>query len=57
VFDYIEEHQLPVDNMVYLSDLEVFDYPENPPHYPTLWVSSNMRSNPAPWGETTYLKT
>ena len=57
VFDYIEEHQLPVDNMVYLSDLEVFDYPENPPHYPTLWVSSSMRSNPAPWGETTYLKT
>ena len=57
VFDYIEEHQLPVDNMVYLSDLEVFDCPENPPHYPTLWVSSSMRSNPAPWGETTYLKT
>ena len=57
VFDYIEEHQLPVDNMVYLSDLEVFDYPENPPHYPTLWVSSSMRSDPAPWGETTYLKT
>ena len=57
VFDYIEEHQLPVDNMVYLSDLEIFDYPENPPHYPTLWVSSSMRSDPAPWGETTYLKT
>ena len=57
VFDYIEEHNLPVDNMVYLSDLEVFDYPENPPHYPTLWVSSSMRSDPAPWGDTTYLTT
>ena len=57
VFDYIEKHQLPVDNMVYLSDMEIFDYPENPPHYPTLWVSSSMRSDPAPWGETTYLKT
>lgn len=57
VFDYIEEHQLPVDNMVYLSDLEIFDYPEHPPHYPTLWVSSSMRSDPAPWGDTTYLKT
>jgi len=57
VFDYIEEHQLPVDNMVYLSDMEIFDYPQNPPHYPTLWVSSSMRSDPAPWGETTYLKT
>jgi len=57
VFDYIEEHQSPVDNMVYLSDLEIFDYPEHPPHYPTLWVSSSMRSDPAPWGDTTYLKT
>ena len=57
VFDYIEKHQLPVDNMVYLSDMEIFDYPENPPHYPTLWVSSSMRSDPAPWGDTTYLKT
>ena len=57
VFDYIEEHDLPVDNMVYLSDLEVFDYPENPPHYPTLWVSSSLSSDAAPWGDTTYLTT
>tara|TARA_R100001460_G_scaffold25992_1_gene52395 strand:+ start:187 stop:1311 length:1125 start_codon:yes stop_codon:yes gene_type:complete len=57
VFDYIEEHQLPVDNMVYLSDLEIWDYPENPPHYPTLWVSSYLGSKEAPWGDTTYLTT
>ena len=57
VFDYIEEHQLQVDNMVYLSDLEIWDYPENPPHYPTLWVSSYLGSKEAPWGDTTYLTT
>jgi predicted metal-dependent peptidase len=56
VFEYIETHQLNVDNMVYLSDMCVFDFPEQP-HYPVLWVSSWADAAPAPWGETTYIQT
>jgi predicted metal-dependent peptidase len=56
VFRYIEDHELEVDNMIYLSDMEVWDYPEIEPSYPTLWVSSWDQAKPAPWGETTYLR-
>lgn len=56
VFKYIEDHELEVDNMIYLSDLQVWDYPEHEPNYPTLWVSSWDQAKAAPWGETTYLK-
>jgi len=56
VFKYIEENELEVDNMIYLSDMQVWDYPEIEPDYPTLWVSSWDQAAPAPWGETTYLK-
>jgi predicted metal-dependent peptidase len=56
VFKYIEENELEVDSMIYLSDLEVWDYPEQAPHYPTLWVSSWDQAKPAPFGETTYLR-
>jgi len=56
VFQYIEDNSLNVDNMVYLSDMCVNDYPEEPP-YPTLWVSSWNQAAPAPWGQTTYIQT
>lgn len=56
VFDYIDEHQLPVDNLVYLSDLEIRDYPNEAPDYPVMWVGTNDRVEAAPWGETTYLQ-
>lgn len=55
VFDYIEDNQIDVDQMVYLTDLEVYDFPEEP-HYPVLWVSCWENAKPAPWGETTYLR-
>jgi len=56
VFDYIEENNINVDNMVYFSDMCISDYPECP-HYPTMWVSSYAIGSPAPWGETVFLKT
>lgn len=56
VFNYIAEHQLAVDNLVYLSDLEVSDYPNDAPDYPVLWVGTNDRTPEAPFGETTYLQ-
>jgi len=55
VFDYIEKNNINVDNMVYFSDMCIFDYPDQP-HYPTMWVSSYSRGEPAPFGETVYLK-
>jgi hypothetical protein len=41
--------------MIYLTDLQVFDFPEEP-HYPVLWVSCWENAKAAPWGETTYLR-
>jgi predicted metal-dependent peptidase len=56
VFKYIEENELEVDSMIYLSDLEVWDYPEQAPHYPTA-VGIQLGSGKAStFGETTYLK-
>ena len=54
-FDYVEEHQLPCDNMVVLTDLEISDFPDKP-DYPVLWVSTDIGSDKAPWGEVAILK-
>ena len=51
VFDYIEEERLPVDQMIYMTDLEVSDFPEGVP-YPLLWVSTAPPSERAPVGDT-----
>lgn len=56
VFDYIDEHQLPVDNMVYLTDMGIHDWPDDAPHYPVLWVSTWTRCDDAPFGETTRIE-
>jgi predicted metal-dependent peptidase len=53
VFKYIEENDIPVDNMVYLSDMGIFDFPETAPEYPVLWVSTDERYGDAPFGQTT----
>lgn len=55
VFDYIEDNHIEVDQMVYLTDLQVFDFPDEP-HFPVLWVSCWEQAKSAPWGETTYLR-
>lgn len=55
VFDYIEQNGLPVDHMVYLTDLEIFDFPDRVP-YPLLWVSSAPPSVVAPVGDTVTIK-
>jgi len=55
VFDYIEDKQLPCDNFVGLTDLEISDFPDAP-GYPVLWVSTDIGSDKAPWGEVAILK-
>lgn len=51
VFKYIEDNNLPVDHMIYLTDLEVGDFPSRAP-YPLLWVSTGAAGEKAPIGET-----
>ena len=54
VFDYVREHDLPVDHMIYLTDLEVWDFPSSV-DYPLLWVSSDPTAK-APIGDTVTIK-
>ncbi len=56
VFKYIEENRIPCDQMIVLSDMQIGDFPDVPPRYPVLWVSSDLRSKPAPWGKSTWMK-
>ena len=56
VFDYIAENNINVDNFIYFTYMGIGDYPEHDVGYPILWVSSDMRGEEAPIGETTYLK-
>lgn len=56
VFDYIAENNINVDNFIYFTDMGIGDYPQHDVGYPILWVSSDMRGEEAPIGETTYLK-
>jgi len=54
VFEYIENNNLPCDNFVYLTDLEMYRFPHETPHYPVLWITTNYVK--APFGEITKLK-
>ena len=56
VFNYIAENNINVDNFIYFTDMGIGDYPQQDVGYPILWVSSDMRGEEAPIGETTYLK-
>lgn len=56
VFRYIRDNDLPVDNMVYLTDMGIWDFPDNTPDYPVLWVSTDPQCNDAPFGETTRIQ-
>jgi len=56
VFDYIADNNLPVDNFVYLTDMGIFDFPSQPPHYPVLWVSTDETCDSAPFGELTRIE-
>ena len=53
VFEYVEQNNIEPEALVYLTDLEVYSYPDEPP-YPVLWVSTTP-AEVAPWGQTTYL--
>ena len=56
VFEYVEEKGLEIDQMIYLSDMEVSDhnFPSEAPYYPVLWCSTGAQS--APFGKVLDLR-
>lgn len=53
VFEWIEENLDDCAGVAYLTDL-MGSFPETPPNYPTLWVST-WKNAEAPFGTTTYI--
>ena len=56
LFDYIEKEQMEIDKLIIFSDMEIWDYPKEPPAFPVLWVSVNENGLPAPFGQTIHIK-
>jgi len=57
VFNYIEEHELEVDQLIYFSDMYVDGscFPKKQPDYPVIWVSSGAKYN-VPFGDLIQIK-
>ena len=57
VFDYIEKTGLEIDQLIYMSDMEVYDgcFPEFAPTYPVLWLSTRDEY-PVPFGDLVRVK-
>lgn len=57
VFEYIEEHKLDVDQLIYFSDMYVWDgdFPAKHPDFPVVWCSSGNDYN-VPFGELVKIK-
>ena len=53
VFEYVDEHNIDPECLVYLTDGEC-TWPDDVPYYPVLWVITNPREE-AVWGASTYL--
>mgnify|MGYP003624652022 FL=1 len=56
VFDYIKDNDVEVDSLIYFTDMGIHDFPKEEQQYPVLWVSTDMNSNDAPIGQTTFMK-
>lgn len=51
VFDHIHDQGIEVDQLIYFSDMEVYDqcFPDFEPEFPTLWLSTR-EDYPVPFG-------
>jgi predicted metal-dependent peptidase len=57
VFELIEEQQLNLACLVYLTDMELYDWPNaNELSYPVLWVATTDAVAPTSAGETIHIK-
>lgn len=55
VFEYVEKHGLRPAVLVYLTDLECYEYPEQVPPYPVIWVTTQEHRKP-PFGHVVSVK-
>ena len=53
VFDYIEEHDLKPETVVYLTDL-MGSFPDEAPAYPVVWAATTNLT--PPWGDVVRIK-
>lgn len=51
-FNYIDENGLTPKAVIYLTDGESHDFPEQEPDYPTLWIKYGHYNFKPPFGET-----
>ena len=56
VFRYVSEENIKCNALVYLTDMGIWDFPDNKPDYPVLWVSTDPDCADAPFGETTRIQ-
>ena len=54
-FEYVKEHELHPDILIYLTD-GYGDAPEKAPKFPVLWVLTNDGEEPALWGKKIKLR-
>jgi predicted metal-dependent peptidase len=52
-FRWVDENndELNIAAMLYLTDMECFDFPAKAPDYPVLWIQNGGFNNPPPFGE------
>lgn len=53
VFDYVREHDLRPETLVYLTDL-MGVFPDKAPGYPVVWAATT--NDPVPWGDVVRIK-
>ena len=54
-FEYVNEHYPDAECMVYLSDMECYDYPEAP-DYPVMFISTRKNYEKPPFGEHAFME-
>ena len=57
VFEYIEEKRINPEILIYMTDMEVWSWPEEP-NYPVIWaVETDIQAKRAPFGQTIVIAT
>jgi predicted metal-dependent peptidase len=54
VFDWLADHDIAPDVLVYLTDLEG-SFPDSEPAFPTLWLNYGSPRATAPFGQTIHI--
>ena len=57
VFKWVDDNGIIPSCLIYLTDLDCYDYPDQVPEYPVVWIAYNniYRRRTAPFGEVYYV--